>query len=127
MGYHWNRQHSQRHGRGKASEDRRVFAEGIEKSKRANLRERHFSSWNDFEAELMKNAGPLTVIVFAGSQYPGNLGTTMRTAALLGIKWIAVLGGLKGNLIDQVFRTAQVGRDEWWDVRLVVADAELSA
>lgn len=73
------------------------------------------------------NLGPLTAIVFAGSQYPGNLGTTMRTAALLGIRWIAVLGGLRGNGIDQVFRAAQLGRDEQWDVRLVVADADMTA
>jgi tRNA G18 (ribose-2'-O)-methylase SpoU len=81
----------------------------------------------DFEEELMTNPGPLTVIIFTGSQYPGNLGTTMRSAAMLGIKWIAVLGGLKGNMIDQVFRAAQVGRNEQWDVRLVIADAELPA
>jgi len=105
---------------------RHIFAVGIERSKRANLRERHLFAWNDLTSEL-EIPGPLTAIVFAGSQYPGNLGTTMRTAALLGIKWVAVLGGLKGNMIDQVFRAAQLGRDEQWDVRLVVADAELTA
>jgi len=75
----------------------------------------------------MENTGPLTAIVFAGSQYPGNLGTTMRTAALLGIKWIVVLGGLNGNMIDRVFRAAQLRPDEQWDVHLVVANDDLSA
>lgn len=76
----------------------------------------------------MENPEPLTAIVVTGSQYPGNLGTIMRTAALLGIKWVAVLGGLPGGnkTVGQVFRSAQLNRDEQWDVHLVVADDDLS-
>eukprot|EP00931_Biecheleriopsis_adriatica_P065428 TRINITY_DN39956_c0_g1_i1.p1 TRINITY_DN39956_c0_g1~~TRINITY_DN39956_c0_g1_i1.p1 ORF type:complete len:194 (+),score=32.44 TRINITY_DN39956_c0_g1_i1:274-855(+) len=71
---------------------------------------------------------PDCILVLCGSQYPGNLGSSMRACALQGITWICVLGGVKSDFIKAAFRAAQLDRPEAasWEVRLTHAPAELA-
>jgi len=70
---------------------------------------------------------PDCIVVLCGSQYPGNLGSSMRACALQGIEWICVLGGVKADFIKSAFRAAQLERPEAvsWKVRLTHAPADL--
>lgn len=87
----------------------------------------HLCSWADFEEHLAQGPHPECIVVFCGSQYAGNLGSSLRACALLGVKWVCVLGGMEWCFIKTAFRAAQLERPEHasWEVRLVQAPAEL--
>lgn len=85
-------------------------------------------SWDDLQAALAQSRSPECIAVFCGSQYPGNLGSSIRACALLGVKWVCVLERLEWRFIQTAFRAAQLEREEAaaWEVRLVQAPMELS-
>merc|ERR1712113_1069180 len=89
---------------------------------------RHVCEWSEFVGELGSGMGSECIVVLCGSQYAGNLGSSIRSCALLGAKWVCVLDVVETKFIETAFRAAQLERPEHagWDVRLVRAPADLS-
>jgi len=87
---------------------------------------RHLCEWSEFVEEVGSDMSSQCIVVLCGSQYAGNLGSSIRSCALLGAKWVCVLDVVETKFIKTAFRAAQLERHAGWDVRLVRAPADLS-
>lgn len=107
---------------------RRLAKDGASKPSKRSQMLRHLCDWKEFIAEVASNTSCECIVVLCGSQYAGNLGSAIRSCALLGIKWVCVLGVVETKFIETAFRAAQLERSGHvgWDVRLVRASADLS-
>lgn len=102
----------------------------LQPAKRSETRGKHRRTWKDLQVEVLHGPDDACILVLCGSQFPGNLGTIMRTCALLDIRWVCVLGYVTEDHIRKAFRAAQVEkceeRGETWNIHVVTAPRELT-
>lgn len=87
------------------------------------LRERCICAWPQFLEVCANSKIPISVIVLCGAA-AGNVGSALRSCALLGVTAVCVLGGLQLDAMKDALRVAQLDRKPHWNVVLVPGPEE---